>query len=230
MPPGKGIKPHKRKTWRGAQPRHLKKGEIKMDMNERLIKAQEALAKLEKTLERHTIRHNKLVEMKRTGKLSKKYRESPNSEFWLDGDIEWSEEDIQTTIKKIEARKKQIAELTATIKKKEQEVAEFPEILKKLQKELETRWNQYDRKNGETGTEKQNCRSKLRVRFNAACEGKGWNRNRLQRNHFKRPRPQWNGEGNERNRNRRNDLGRWMEHSEVAHQNSGEIRTNRTKK
>ena len=28
--------------------------------------------------------------------------------------------------------------------------------MKKLQKELETRWNQYDRKNGETGTEKQN--------------------------------------------------------------------------
>ena len=127
-----------------------------MDMNERLIKAQEALAKLEKTLERHTIRHEKLVEMKRTGKLSKRYRESPDPGFWLDGDIEWCEEDIQNTVKKIEARKQQIAELTDTIKKKEQEIAELPEILKKLQKELETRWNQYDRKNGETGTERQN--------------------------------------------------------------------------
>lgn len=127
-----------------------------MEMNERLTKVQETLAKLEKTLERHTTRHEKLVEMKRTGKLSKKYRESLNPEFWLDGDIKWCEEDIQNTVKKIEARKQQIAELTATIQKKEQEIAELPEILKKLQKELENRWNQYDKEHGEIGNERQN--------------------------------------------------------------------------
>ena len=120
------------------------KGEPRMDINERIAKAQENLEKMEKTLERHTARYNQLVALKESGKLTKKYLETANPEYWLTVDIEWAADDMARTQKKIDNQSAKIAEMVGKIEKTEKELSKLPPVLKKLQSELEARWNKQD--------------------------------------------------------------------------------------
>lgn len=120
------------------------KGEPRMDINERIAKAQENLEKLEKTLERHTSRYNKLVALKESGKLTKKYLETNNPQYWLMDDIERAADDMARTQKKIDNQSAKIAEMVGKIEKTEKELSKLPPVLKKLQSELEARWNKQD--------------------------------------------------------------------------------------
>lgn len=122
------------------------------ELKEKVKKAEEAVAKAEKTIERHKAQADKKLKMindngwDMTDGIA--YRGNNNEAFWTICDYKYKLEDIKNATEKLEDKIRILnnwkERLEAAEAKEQKFITEVPEAMKEMMNELVLRWDQYD--------------------------------------------------------------------------------------